>query len=108
MKKITFALMVALCMLFMIGCAGIFGTTATTQTAQVTYAQSCIMYASAFNVALQKRQAGKLSANQIAQISLVDQQITPICTGPLPADLVAATKQITAAVTTLGVLAATQ
>jgi hypothetical protein len=66
------------------------------------------MYASAFNVALQKRQAGKLSANQIAQISLVDQQITPICTGPLPTDPVAATKQITAAVTTLGVLAATQ
>jgi uncharacterized protein YceK len=106
MKKIIFTLMLSLTILS--GCAGITGSTATTQTAQVTYAQSCIMYAGAFNVALQKRQAGKLTANQIAQISLIDQQITPICTGPLPKDPVAATQQITAAVTTLSVLAATQ
>jgi hypothetical protein len=67
--------------------------------------QACTAYGAAFEGALQLRIAGKLSAAQVDQVSALDAQITPICTGPLPADADAATRQITTAVTTLTVLA---
>ena len=78
---------------------------ATTQSTQQTYVQACAAYNAAFTSALNARVAGKLSQNQIDQITLLDSQITPICTGPLPTDPTAATQQITAAVTTMAVLA---
>lgn len=88
------------------GCNSITSPQATTQSAQVTYVQACGAYNAAFKAALDARVAGKLNASQIAQVSLVDSQITPICTGPLPADPTVATQQVTAAVTSLAILGA--
>jgi uncharacterized lipoprotein YajG len=81
---------------------------ATQQSAQVGYTQACAAYGAAFDAALQLRIAGKLNRAQIDQVTLLDSQITPICTGPLPVDPTAATTQITAAVTTLTILEATK
>lgn len=93
MKKLLPLLVLAM----LAGCA-------TTQSAQVGYTQACAAYGVAFNGALQLRLAGKLNQSQIDNVTLLDQQITPICTGPLPADPAAATAQITAAVTTMTLL----
>lgn len=84
------------------GCA----TTSTIQDAQVQYTQACTAYGAAFSAALQLRIAGKLNKAQIAQVGILDTQITPICTGKLPTDLTAATQQITKAVTTLAIIEA--
>ena len=73
-------------------------------SAQVGYAQACAAYAGVFATALELRKAGKLNRPQIDQVTLLDSQITPICTGPLPADADAATRQITAAVTSLTII----
>lgn len=78
--------------------------TGTTQSAQVKYVQACAAYSSALNTAVTLREQKKLSAKQISEITVVDNQITPICTGPLPASPDAATQQVTAAITTLTVL----
>ena len=93
-------------LLLMGGCASVTGPAATTQSAQVAYTQACAAYGAAFEGALQMRIAGKLNQAQIDQVTMVDAQITPICTGALPADPVSATQQITAAVTTLAILEA--
>lgn len=85
---------------FLAGCAS--------QPVPTQYIQACSAYQAAFGAAVQLRQAGKLTPAEITTVSNVDQQITPICTGPLPADPGAATGQITAAVTALGVITATQ
>lgn len=103
MKKLAILAALALA-----GCASITGQNATPQTAQVTYTQACAAYGAAFSGALQMRKAGKLNRAQIDQVTLLDSQITPICTGSLPADPAAATTQITAAVTTLTILEATK
>jgi len=76
----------------------------TTQSTQISYVQACAAYGVAFNTALNLRLAGKLSADQIAQVTILDSQITPVCTGPLPADTTAATAQITAAVANLAII----
>jgi hypothetical protein len=76
----------------------------TAPVVQVTYAQACAAYGAAFAGVLQLRKANKLNQVQIDQVTLLDGQITPICTGPLPADASAATQQITAAVTSLTIL----
>lgn len=76
----------------------------TTQTTQTGYVQACAAYGVAFDAALHAREAGKLNQAQIDQVTLIDSQITPLCTGPLPADPEAATVQITTAVTTLGLI----
>lgn len=76
----------------------------TLQTIQVSYAQACAAYSAAFAGALQLRKAGKLNQAQIDQVTLLEGQVTPICTGTLPADTGAATQQITAAVTTLTII----
>lgn len=87
-------------------CIAACTTATTTQQAQAQYVQACTAYGAAFGTALTLRQAGKLSPAAIAQISSLDQTITPICTGPLPADPALATNQITAAATTLAVIEA--
>lgn len=90
--SIAFALSLA-------GCAAPAGS--PVQQTQVTYTQACAAYGAAFGVALELRRAGKLNRAQIDQVTILDGQITPICTGPLPADPASATQQITAAVTAL-------
>lgn len=75
---------------------------------QVTYTQACAAYGAAFASALQLRHAGRLNRAQIDQVTLLDNQVTPICTGAMPADATAATQQITAAVTALTILEATK
>jgi hypothetical protein len=75
---------------------------------QQAYVQACGTYGAAFSVALQLRTAGKLNQTQIDQITLVDKQVTPICTGALPADLTTAAQQIAKAITTLTVMEAAQ
>lgn len=74
------------------------------QATQLTYTQACAAWDAAFQAALQLRIAGKLNKAQIDQITLLDSQATPICTGPLPADSTAAAQKVTAAVTTLTIL----
>jgi hypothetical protein len=74
------------------------------QSTQVTSTQACASWGAAFDVALQLRKAGKLNRAQIDQITLLDSQVTPICTGPMPTDPDTAAKQVTAAVTTLTIL----
>lgn len=90
----------ALCSaLVLAGCA-----TTAPQQVQVTFAQSCAGYSAAFATVTELRAAGKLNADQIDQVTLLSHQITPICTGPAPADTVAATQTITAAVTSLVII----
>jgi hypothetical protein len=95
MKKLASVVLAAL----LVGCA-------STQPVQVNYAQACAAYGAGFATALELRKAGKLNQAQIAQISMLDAQVTPICTGNLPADSDAATQQVVAAVTTLAVIEA--
>lgn len=95
-------------LMLLAGCASITGSQATTQTAQVTYTQACMAYGAAFAAALELRRAGKLNHAQIDQVTLLDSQITPICTGPLPADPNAATQQVAGAVTALTILEVAQ
>lgn len=82
------------------------GTQQTAQSTQVSYTQACAAYGGVFATALELRRAGKLSRSEIDQVTLIDSQVTPICTGALPADPSAAMQQITAAVTTLAILEA--
>jgi hypothetical protein len=79
-------------------------TSVSVQNAQVTYTQSCAAYGGAFDVMVALRKAGKLNQSQIDQVTIIDSQITPLCTGPLPQDLDAAAAQVTAAVTALTIL----
>lgn len=74
------------------------------QSTQLTYTQACAAWGAAFSTALQLRVAGKLNQAQIDQVTLLDSQVTPICTGPLPTDPTAATQQVTAAVTAMAIL----
>lgn len=99
MKKLF---ILAVC-LALTACAFISGT-ANTQSVQASYVQACTAYGAAFEGALQLRIDGKLNQAQIDQVTLIDQQITPICTGQLPADPTKATQQITAAVTSLAII----
>jgi len=98
MKKLALSFLV---LAALAGCA-------TTQSAQQGYVEACTAYGAAFTSAVQLRQAGKLNPAQIDAVAKVDAQITPLCTGPLPADPQTATAQITAAVTTLTVELAAQ
>jgi hypothetical protein len=90
--------------LFLAGCAVPGQVQTPTQTTQVNYTEACAAYGVAFAGALELRRAGQLSKPQIDQVTLLDSQVTPICTGPLPTDATAATQQVTAAVTTLTIL----
>jgi hypothetical protein len=77
-----------------------------TRSAQVTYTQACAAYGAGFATALELRREGKLNRAQIDQVTLIDSQVTPVCTGRLPADPDAAVRQVTAAVTALAILEA--
>jgi uncharacterized lipoprotein YajG len=92
MKKLIIIALLALA-----GCA-------TTQSTQVAYVQACGTYAAALNIAVSMLKADKLTPAEITQITALDAQIYPICTGALPVDPTAATQQITAAITTLTIL----
>lgn len=81
---------------------------ASTQSTQVAYVQACSGYAAAFSAAVTLRASGKLSQKDIDAITLMDKEVTPICTGPLPTDPTVATQQVTAAVTTLLIMEAAQ
>jgi hypothetical protein len=76
------------------------------RAAQLQYAEACGAYGVAFATALQLRVAGKLNQSQITQITLVDSQITPICTGTLPANPAEAAAKVTQAITSLATIEA--
>jgi hypothetical protein len=97
---------IALGGLVLAGCVTSPTSLTPVQTTQVTYTQACAAYGAAFSVALELRRAGRLNRPQISQITVLDSQVTPLCTGPLPADPTAAAQQVTAAVTTLAILEA--
>lgn len=78
------------------------------QKMQVSYTQACAAWDAGFQTALELRRAGKLSPLQVQRISLLDDQATPLCTGPMPTDPNAAAQQVTAAVTALAILEAVQ
>ena len=99
-------LFIAFALLSLGACASTGNVQLDTRNSQIAYVQACSAYGAAFNAALQLRKDGKLNQAQIDQVTLLDSQITPICTGPLPANPTAATQQITAAVTTLGIMEA--
>jgi hypothetical protein len=90
--------------LLLSGCVTTSTAQPAAQTAQVSYTQACVAYGAVFAGALELRRAGRLSRAQIDQVTLLDSQITPLCTGPLPADSTAAVQQVTTAVTTLTLL----
>jgi len=72
---------------------------------QANWLQACLAYEGAQKALLAN--IGKLSDAQLKQALIVTHQITPLCL-KAPADLNAATVQITAAVTTITILSAAQ
>ena len=89
-----------------IACVGALTACATNNSTtqpnvQVTFVQACGAYESAFGVAVQLRINGQLSPAAIKDISIIDSQVTPICTGPMPADSNTAVAQITTAIASL-------
>lgn len=105
-KEAGFASPLAMMLIAGMGLALSACATTTTQQAQMAYVQSCATYNAALGAAVTMRQAGKLNDVQIKQISLIESQVTPICTGSLPVNPQSATTQITAAVTSLAILEA--
>lgn len=95
-----------LALITIISLAGCAATPSTPQQSQLSYAEACGAYGAAFATALQLRIAGKLSQSQISQISLVDSQITPICTGAIPANPTEAAAKVTAAITSIATIEA--
>jgi hypothetical protein len=84
------------------------GCASTPQAAQAQYVQECAAYGTALTLGAQMKAAGKLNAAQVQQLLLIDSQITPICSGQLPADPTSATQKVTAALTTLAILEGTK
>ncbi len=84
------------------------GCASTPQAAQAQYVQECAAYGTALTLGAQMKAAGKLNAVQVQQLLLIDSQITPICSGQLPADPTSATQKVTAALTTLAILEGTK
>ena len=73
-----------------------------TQNPQLLYMQACNTWGSSLTAAAKLRLDGKLSPQAVQQITTLDAVITPICTGPLPVNVTAATAQVAAAVTEIG------
>ena len=90
------------------GMALLGGCASTPQAAQAQYVQECAAYGSALTLGAQLKAAGKLNATKVQQLLLIDSQITPICSGQLPADPTSATQKVTAALTTLAILEGTK
>lgn len=95
MNKFTIILLLS----FLAGCA-------TTQSAQVGFVRACSAWDGTFKLAVVAREKGKLTPLQIERISTLDGTVTPLCTGPLPADADEATRKVTAATTELAVMEA--
>ena len=105
------------CAMLLAGCASVTPTTSTGTAATGTAASTISAQAAWFNAcygptgyrpALQTvtalGKAGLLPKSAIPQINLMDQNISPLCESKTPpTNLTAATSQITAAVTKLGI-----
>ncbi len=105
------------CVMLLAGCASVTPTTSTGTVATGTAASTISAQAAWFNacfgptgyrLSLQSvtalGKAGLLPKSAIPQINLMDQNISPLCeSGKPPANITAATSQITAAVTKLGI-----
>ena len=83
-------------------CATTSGPNATSSVTK-QWAQACTAYTGAQKLIIQNE--AKLSDSQLRQVLIVTHQITPLCSA-LPKDPQAATQNITAAVTKLGVIEA--
>ena len=83
------------------------GTTASTISAQAAWYNACFGptgYRPALQTVTELGKAGLLPKSAIPQINLMDQNISPLCESTTPpANITAATSQITAAVTKLGI-----
>ncbi|MDE2254323.1 MAG: hypothetical protein KGL42_08685 [Betaproteobacteria bacterium] len=112
MKKLILA---ALCAASLAGCAQVApgsGPVSAASSAamsqaqlQANWLQACLAYEGAQKAAIANM--ARMSNANLQRLLIVTHQITPICLKQ-PADLNAATVQITAAVTTIGILSAAQ
>lgn len=111
MKKLILA---ALCAVSLAGCAQVapgagpvLAASATISPAQLqaNWLQACLAYNGAQKAAIANM--ARMSNENLQRLLIVTHQITPICLKQ-PADINAATVQITAAVTTISILGAAQ
>ena len=105
------------CVMLLAGCASVTpttstgtvatGTAASTISAQAAWFNACFGptgYRPALQTVTELGKAGLLPKSAIPQINLMDQNISPLCESTTPpANITAATSQITAAVTKLGI-----
>jgi len=105
------------CAMLLAGCASVTpttstgtaatGTAASTISAQAAYYNACFGptgYRPALQTVTELGKAGLLPKSAIPQINLMDQNISPLCEPKTPpSNITAATSQITAAVTKLGI-----
>ena len=105
------------CVMLLAGCASVTpttstgtvatGTAASTISAQAAWYNACFGptgYRPALQTVTELGKAGLLPKSAIPQINLMDQNISPLCESTTPpANITAATSQITAAVTKLGI-----
>jgi hypothetical protein len=105
------------CAMLLAGCASVApttstgtaatGTAASTISAQAAWFNACYGptgYRPALQTVTELGKAGLLPKSAIPQINLMDQNISPLCESTTPpANITAATSQITAAVTKLGI-----
>ena len=105
------------CVMLLAGCASVTtttstgtaatGTAASTISAQAAWFNACYGptgYRPALQTVTELGKAGLLPKSAIPQINLMDQNISPLCESTTPpANITAATSQITAAVTKLGI-----
>ena len=105
------------CAMLLAGCASVTpttstgtaatGTAASTISAQAAWFNACYGptgYRPALQTVTELGKAGLLPKSAIPQINLMDQNISPLCESTTPpTNITAATSQITAAVTKLGI-----
>ena len=105
------------CAMLLAGCASVTpttstgtvatGTAASTISAQAAWYNACFGptgYRPALQTVTALGKAGLLPKSAIPQINLMDQNISPLCESKTPpSNITAATSQITAAVTELGI-----
>ncbi len=101
----------AVALLVMVGSLLLPGCAMTPQTPQlnpqqVQFVQACGAYGTAFQAAVALRQQGKLNSAQISQVTMLDAQITPLCTGKLPVSPQVEVQEVTNALTALAVMEA--
>jgi hypothetical protein len=109
MKKLILA---ALCAASLAGCATVApgsgpvaAATMSPAQLQANWLQACLAYEGAQKAAIAN--LARMSNANLQRLLIVTHQITPICLKQ-PADMNAATVQITAAVTTIGIISAAQ